>query len=162
MPNHVMNKLTMEGNSQKINEVIEFLGGKMDFQKILPMPEELEGTKSPVDKPNKELIKKYGYDNWYDWRCANWGTKWNAYSLGEEDAEINSFYTAWSTPQPVIEALAEKFPDVAFIVRFADEDMGYNCGYYEYWDGVLVDEAWFDNNLELACELWEEDINDYK
>ena len=88
-----------------------------DFQKIIPMPEELKGTTSPSNTPN-----------WYDWCCDNWGTKWNAYdgqSVGEHDAGIG-FYTAWGPPTPVIVELAKK---VGQTLRMVYDEPGMDfCG----------------------------------
>ncbi len=74
-------------------------------------------------------IEKYGYANWYDWRIANWGTKWNAYeTFVDWDAHQIFFQTAWSAPEPVIHALHEAFPGVEFEWLYADEDCGHNIG----------------------------------
>ena len=58
------------------------------FNKIIPMPVELEGTRAPVENPdseeNKALRAKYGFDNWYDWRWEHWGTKWDACDIEDE------------------------------------------------------------------------------
>ena len=74
----------------------------------------------------------YGCYTWYEWCCRHWGTKWNAcepdWSL---DDGMLVFQTAWSAPFPVIEALAQKYPDLEFTHRWADEDIGSNCG--EMW-----------------------------
>ena len=53
---------------------------------------------------------KYGFSSWYDWSVANWGTKWNAYET-EFDEEYLYFKTAWDTPLPIFEKLAELNPD---------------------------------------------------
>mgnify|MGYP007071595260 CR=1 FL=1 len=84
-----------------------------------------------------DLIQKYGYNNWYDWRCSNWNTKWNAYDQNRSGNEI-SFDTAWSTPYPIFQKLSELFPEVKITVQFADEDFGYNCGTYIYEEGENV------------------------
>lgn len=86
-------------------------------------------------KPKEEDIKnylasfynlsKYGCTDWYDWSCVKWGTKWNAcgtYCAGES----YDFDTAWSTPLGIWQELA-KHTD--FVVLYADEDEGNNCGY---------------------------------
>ena len=54
--------------------------------------------------------------------------------LSEENARI-SFQTAWSAPHPVIEKMAEMFPDVQIMHRWADEDIGRNVGEREYRNG---------------------------
>ena len=53
---------------------------------------------------------KYGFSSWYYWSIANWGTKWNAYET-EFDEEYLYFKTAWDTPLPIFEKLAELNPN---------------------------------------------------
>ena len=80
-----------------------------------------------------QLIRDYGYDNWYDWCVENWGTKWG---LGDNaDMEWDGgnvvtyeFDTAWGPPEPVYHVLAEKFPDL-HISWFYDEP-GMECSGY--------------------------------
>ena len=63
-----------------------------------------------------ENKKKYGYADWYDWCCNNWGTKWNACNVSISNESATSltydFDTAWSEPTPVLQALSEKYPNV--------------------------------------------------
>ena len=62
-------------------------------------------------------------DRWYNWRVANWGTKWDCYdlSIDEDEQELNlQFNTAWSPPEEICHALKEKFED-ADIQWFYDE-----------------------------------------
>lgn len=83
MPNHVTNKLTICGDENKIKECLSAIKGvwidypkennrRIDFNKIIPMPEEIKNTQAPNrdEKQAKELIKKYGYADWYDWSIA--------------------------------------------------------------------------------------------
>ena len=77
--------------------------------------------------------------------------------LSEENARI-SFQTAWSAPHPVIEKMAEMFPDVQIMHRWADEDIGRNVGEREYRNG----ETEYENvpccgkeSFELAFDIWE-------
>jgi hypothetical protein len=151
MPNWVTNKVVIIGKAERITEIVALMKGKensnFDFNKVIPMPVELVGTRSPSLKTDPFLIAKYGSDNWYDWCCKNWGTKWNA--SAEAEPHLNAkgtrltyfFATAWSTPAPVLEKLAEKFPDVKIKVWYADEDRGNNVGWYTFNKGVLDDEA---------------------
>lgn len=110
---------------------------------------------------------KYGYTDWYDWCIANWGTKWNAYDFYRYDFDFE-FNTAWSAPHPVIEKLAKKFPKCRFIHKWADEDIGNNCGEREYCDGEVVSEWRADDEdvshktaIEFACDLWGSQPEDY-
>ena len=57
-------------------------------------------------------------DRWNNWRNANWGTKWDAYSLEIEDDEMPNgfevtFETAWSPPEEVHSAISEQFDDLS-------------------------------------------------
>ena len=105
----------------------------------------------------------YGHTTWYGWCCEHWGTKWNAYDRSCEGKEI-SFHTAWSAPHPVIEKIAEMFPDVSIVHKWADEDIGSNCGYRMYVGGKLIEQYFpVDNReaIEFACGLWGYDADEY-
>ncbi|MBM3913551.1 MAG: hypothetical protein FJ351_03785 [Sphingomonadales bacterium] len=54
-----------------------------------------------------ENLRKYGHKDWYDWCCANWGTKWNASDTHWNDNSV-SFLTAWAPPDPVIQKMADE------------------------------------------------------
>ena len=86
-----------------------------------------------------ENLDKHGFKDWYSWSIANWGTKWNAYSISEADDCI-MFDTAWSTPLPVIEELSSMFPNVEITLEFADEDFGHNCGQIVFLYGDNIKE----------------------
>ena len=86
-----------------------------------------------------ENLDKHGFKDWYSWSVANWGTKWNAYSISEADDCI-MFDTAWSTPLPVIEELSSMFPNVQITLEFADQDFGHNCGQIVFLDGDNIKE----------------------
>ena len=106
-------------------------------------------------------IRLYGVPTWYGWRNHHWGTKWNSYGYGEakvdyQDGDALNFLTAWSAPHPVMEKLAEMFPNVEIEHEWADEDIGHNCGRYRYQNGVRIEE-WFPETereaIDLGCEL---------
>ena len=87
-----------------------------DFNRLIPMPEELHncgsiGTMSGITD-----------DHLYPWHITNWGTKWNAcyvhFSLKPEDKDtVLVFKTAWAPPVPIFEALAEKFPEHEILIH---------------------------------------------
>jgi hypothetical protein len=98
------------------------------------------------------LIAKFGADNWYNWQCSNWGTKWNANDVFISDNVI-SFNTAWSAPVPIFVALSEKFPEVEFFIQFADEDFGHNVGEVSLLGGDEIDSNIPDGGSEEAYLL---------
>ena len=64
-------------------------------------------------------------DRWYNWRCQNWGTKWDCYTLEMDDTDLPhgfevTFETAWSPPEEVCHAIREQYPNVS-ISWFYDE-----------------------------------------
>jgi hypothetical protein len=70
MPNHVTNILTIEGNEQEVQKCLSEIKSQeedqhIDFNKINPMPKELEGTVSPV-----KIISQKEYDK-QEARIAN-------------------------------------------------------------------------------------------
>lgn len=107
----------------------------------------------------------YGCYTWYHWCCRYWGTKWNAceayWSL---EAGILEFQTAWSAPFPIVEAIAAKYPELEFTHRWADEDIGSNCGemWYSEGCGSNVD---IDDERTFALRVWgytEDDFDDFE
>jgi hypothetical protein len=75
-----------------------------------------------------DLKNRFGYDNWLDWCEANWGTKSNAAEAMGGPTETPSmtvyyFKTAWSPPEPIVHALAYKYPDLQFRLEFEVEGM---------------------------------------
>ena len=139
MPNHVSNEIRIICNDEDTYDEFKKLvvGGddqEFDFDKIIPQPNDI----NPDLDHNK---KDFGHGlttcetDWYNWRCTNWGTKWNAYEVEiewdeeyKECIEIN-FQTAWSPPEGVMTKLREKFPDVSFQCFYDEPGMGI-AGYY--------------------------------
>ncbi len=114
------------------------------------------------DLGRKAMIntEKYGAPTWYEWNIRNWGTKWNACGYDDEydyskDEEI-VFDTAWSPPHQILEKMASLYPGIQFTHRWADEDVGQNCGACEYRDGkrvkayIPVDEK---EGVTFACSV---------
>ena len=136
MPNWCSNRVQVFGDDKEIKawkDLVESKESKFDFNKILPMPEELRDTKSPVDKPNPELIEKYGYDEWYGWAVNNWGTKWSLHAdaievIDDDDEIVYHFSTAWSPPQGIHQELQKKFPDLGISWFYDEPGMGF-AGY---------------------------------
>ena len=82
MPNWCYNRVEVyiedEKELKQWKETVESKESKFDFNKIVPMPEELNtNLQDLTDAKSKELIKKYGADGWYKWRLNNWGCKWS-------------------------------------------------------------------------------------
>lgn len=142
-------------------------------------PEELYGRRYRIfldeRKPMLTLLeagklyseneRSYGVRSRYDWNCTNWGTKWNACEaeVSPEDGFI-VFETAWAAPFPIYRVLAEQFPDLRIHAEYADEDIGFNCGRIDISEGRCTVTSLPEGTeaVELACELWQEDPEEYR
>ncbi len=99
-------------------------------------------------------------DWWYNWNVANWGTKWNCGEVWHDRADDDkidgrtsyNFDTAWSPAEPVVAALAAKFPTLSITHRYCEGGMGF-AGQVIYNNGeeVLRDDY---NAVELPDEAW--------
>ena len=92
-------------------------------------------------KMSKELIKKYGTNNWYDWRIANWGTKWDVDAelrIDNETYLAYSFDSAWSPPLTWLEKVAKQFPKLHFKLKYEEEGLGF-MGIAIGMNGEVVD-----------------------
>lgn len=179
MPNHVTNVLTLKGSKDEIlgclqaimvNHTEEAIKkadiepyegiGTIDFNKIIPMPEEVyNGRLGPDER------KMYGSNNWYDWSVEHWGTKWNSYNyynheimsvaeLEDGNDYVMGFETAWSQPEPVITKLSEMFPELTINHLYFDEFDNF-AGVVELKGGITVRTVTPQNPreiFEMVCE----------
>jgi hypothetical protein len=126
MPNWCNNTITLTGPKEKITAI--YAKAKKDdalLQQLKPMPEALDGTTSPAPKEGKVQPLVDGFDNWYDWRVQNWGTKWDVDMEGLELSDDGTTITGWfdSAWSPPIHAYEYFLTD--------NEDCSINSYYYE-------------------------------
>ena len=159
MPNHVQNHIHFDCGEEKLKEILAFIQkdddgenrdfgpGTIDFNKLIPMPPEY------LDD-----------GRWYEWRWENWGTKWNSYDNYYDGDHTIDFFTAWSAPHEILQALTDRFPGVYITHRWADEDLGSNVGQREYLNGECVGDIepeFSAESLEMACDIWGGEPIDY-
>ena len=209
MPNHVYNRVRFYTDPEtKARIILDVMNdedgpGSIDFEKLIPMPRELDITDGSMtdageklyvmylsrladlgedrDQDSAQTVREsvtkgdpvledrldlgeravrnrelYGHRSWYGWSIDNWGTKWNAYTLGEEppDDGTIAFYTAWDAPLPVIEALSDRYSGVTMRLEYADEDVGSNVGRITYRAGSVVDKDIPDPGSARAYEMY--------
>ena len=165
MPNYCNNNIVITGPNSVIDKIEKIANGdKGDLlQYFYPMPKALEDTTAPLQKDAtkeekakaKENLKKYGYDNWYDWRVENWGTKWdimefyniNRKEIGEDESEISlGFDTAWA-------------PALGAYERFIDENSNCSLKAYYYEPGCDFMGEW-DNGIDSCFEVAKYGLDD--
>lgn len=137
-------------NWQMVAADAEFVAHLAREQKDIPVKHRL----TPARAARRYLLyyKVHGYVDWYDWRCAKWGAKWNVCHYRHQGGEV-WFETAWSHPWPVLEALSRQFPDSVFAVSYADEDIGSNAGAYDMKGGELLAGGEFEDGSREAYEM---------
>jgi len=138
MPNWCSNRVYISGSAEDVVAFKTLVNGDkgedtFSFQAILPCPQELlDVTEEAPSDYKDQLFLDYGYANWYDWRVANWGTKWDTSDsyLDYADEESASWYfsTAWSPPEGIYNELSRRFPDLS-ISWFFDEPGMQIAGY---------------------------------
>ncbi len=114
-----------------------------------------------------------GYLHDMDFNRKAWGTKWNACDQWHDVEQGKArFDTAWSSPEPVLIALSKRFPEEEIRVRYADEDMGCNCGEYTMKNGEFLKSdfapSYRDQTPEdkekwrrFACDVRDRDYDEY-
>jgi hypothetical protein len=145
MPNHVTTKMRVTGPAEAVarfraahlrknedaNPMDEGDQYQFDLSSVVPRPAELEGTvaagaKEDAENPkNIAALAATGYPNWHAWTTEKWGTKWNSYEFRWVDDEpeklVFTFETAWSMPEPILQKLVKRYPELMFVTMSFDE-----------------------------------------
>ena len=76
--------------------------------------------------------KETGYQSWYDWSIANWGTKWSPdvhdvlVDVGDDLSMATvQHQTAWGPAEGLILKLSKLFPALTFVESYIEEGMGF-------------------------------------
>ena len=106
-------------------------------------------------KKEARRMKEFGVKDWYDWRCLNWGTKWDASDLqvihSGEDEFCVEFETAWSEPVGIYNKLAKDYPSISLLIfAWSLESNFINCAAYLPKEGWILEElgAAFDDDFK--------------
>jgi hypothetical protein len=150
MPNYCDNELSLScpSNPQKIKELwalIEEDDGK--FLAFLRPEPNYDEIIVPFISPDKGEPQKGRRGAWYDWRCENWGTKWDIDDpdLSLEDGKIvGSFRTAWAPPTAAIMDYWKKNPEVVVDLKYIEIGCDF-CGH------LTLDEE-FECNPSDVCD----------
>lgn len=150
MPNWCSNIATLRHNDTTVIDKIEQADGVL--QALIPCPEELLNDELTTwghgdeekqrDQLRQEMIRKYGYQSWYDWNIANWGTKWDLSDVTKTRIDDNTiqlnFDSAWSPPTEAYERLQEE---------------GFEILAYYYEPGMCFAGIW-NNGIDECYSNW--------
>lgn len=153
MPNWCNNFIRISHQDKTLIDAIEATTGTENgvLATVLPCPEELNDPdlttwsgdrEEELEAKKKAMKEKYGYESWYDWNIAHWGTKWDLCEpqitrVDDNTVEI-SCDTAWSPPIAAYEAMLEK---------------GYEIEAYYYEPGMCFAGIW-DNGVDDCYQDW--------
>lgn len=175
MPNHVYSKLQFNAEHfTTLEAIIE--EHKCLCEWLNPTPTELlerQPFNKKGDNKTLDLVEKYGYDNWYDWRVHNYGTKWGMYDvyLYNDGNTCDVHYTtAWG---PLSDTVLYKLHDLFGIIQYEwEEEQGYGQAFEVNEDNEIVltcewdipefsEEIWRDENGSFVCRLEADHVTPY-
>lgn len=151
MPNWCYNSVELENSDKSEIDVLE--------QELQKVNEEGRSLAEPFNhlRPRPEDQE----DNWYDWNCTHWGTKWDANIIEWERLDDNMIRlyveTAWSPPVALYEYLTEQGwkvealyhePGMQFAGNYSS-DFGEEYGEYDIADLESI-EALPEDVIEFA------------
>ena len=148
MPNWCDNTVSITGPEEVIKRLEEFVGRPLvaHDEKIDEPVFALANIKpsTPDLDPKYALFPTSGQDDWWHNNVNSWGTKWDVFGEGvhksrDEGSVGYSFQSAWSPPTPVIERLAEIFPEVEIEFKYMETGCDF-WGVETYENGELKSE----------------------
>ncbi len=161
MPNWCDNQITITGSKSVIDKIEKIVKDEKDGNGLLnffyPMPKELDGTTAPSSSAKKPQPMIEGFDNWYDWRCENWSTKWDVnefYGVDRQGDTISfGFSSAWSPPIGAYEKFLEKNEDCSLKAYYYEG----GCDFMGEWnDGV--DDCYAPSDYKSTDDFWQDGI----
>lgn len=157
MPNWCDNVVTFKHDDpKKIKDIVRAWNKGALMSAFFPCPEELNDTEMGGFSGDSDYIKQahaekensnlqtYGYKNWYDWRVAEWGTKWDVgrrddgprISVKADATKVKiRFSSAWSPPTGFYEKMRDE-QNYEIEAYFFEPGMGF-CGSWR--NGVVAD-----------------------
>jgi hypothetical protein len=160
-------KYNMPNWCQNILEISVFGNNNLDSFLHDNNPSTCKDYELSCPRKNEDILTFWGTcprpanqdQNWYDWNCSNWGTKWDVCDceiLDNSDTYVKlQFCTAWSPPLEWLSVTASKYPHLKFILVY--EESG--CDFYGevcYENGVIVSES----DGMLSDKVFDEFMND--
>lgn len=153
----IRNFLSFEGSEERKDELLKFIQnedgedheigvGTIDFNKIIPMPKEVE------------IAEKQRSEYGHDWRVSNWGSDIN----GKDCFYIESknqiaFLTLECGATKIVAKLSEIFPDVKLTHEWAEEGISSRCGKRVHLGGNVIEEYYPETEndiIEFSCSIW--------
>ena len=176
MPNWCDNQVTITGPNSVIDKIEKIVNDESNnvenglLQFFHPMPKALKDTVAgPEPKTKKEKLEKarlnveYGASNWYDWRCTNWGTKWELCEFYGVDKQADAlighstisfgFSSAWSPPIGAYEQFLADNEDCSLKAYYYEG----GCDFMGEWDNGS-DDCYAPSDYKSTDDFWQDGI----
>ena len=171
MPNWCDNQLSITGPNSVIDKIEKIVKeddshkekGLLNF--FHPMPKELDGTTAPSSSADKPQPMVEGFDNWYDWRVENWGTKWELCEFYGVDRQYHSeqnegestitfgFDSAWSPPINAYEQFLRDNEDCSLKAWYYEG----GCDFMGEWDNGQ-DDCFAPSDYKSDDDFWQDGV----
>lgn len=145
-----------------------------EYQKQLAVRTKWDNTPEEEREPNfrpslyvtqsisDSLKKKYGSDNWYDWRYKHWGTKWNEseFEIDCYDQSIEGgFESPWCTPATGYKHISTIFKDTIITLGYNEMGMDY-CGVAKFNNGRCLFDLCLEDWRQRTIDCYDLDLGD--
>ena len=154
MPNWCNNSINISGSTETIKALWDEANkeGSGLLNAMKPMPKELDGTTSPTPQEGQAGYKGPqpkidGFDNWYDWRVQNWGTKWDIdpgeglefTDNGDGTAQISGWFeSAWAPPIQAYDTFLDDMDGCSLTADYHEPGMDF-AGIYDNGDDQYME-----------------------
>jgi len=170
MPNWCNNSINISGSTETIKTLWDEANkeGSGLLNAMKPMPKELDGTTSPTPQEGQAGYKGPqpkidGFDNWYDWRVSNWGTKWDIdpseglefTDNGDGTAQISGWFeSAWAPPIQAYDTFLDDMDGCSLTADYHEPGMDF-AGIYENGDDQYMEGLgeWCEAVVKGTCAL---------
>ena len=169
MPNWCNNNISITGPNSVIDKIEKIVKEEKEDNGLLnffhPMPKQLEGTTSPSSSADKPQPMVEGFDNWYDWRNANWGTKWELCEFYGVDRQYHSeqnegestitfgFDSAWAPPIGAYENFLRNNEDCSLKAWYYEG----GCDFMGEWDNGS-DDCYAPSDYKSTDDFWQDGV----
>ena len=179
MPNWCNNNISITGPNSVIDKIEKIVKEEENtdlsskekgetpglLQFMAPMPKELDGTTAPSSSAKKPQPMVEGFDNWYDWRVENWGTKWELCEFYGVDRQYHSeqnegestitfgFDSAWSPPINAYEQFLRDNEDCSLKAWYYEG----GCDFMGEWDNGQ-DDCFAPSDYKSTDDFWQDGV----
>ena len=179
MPNWCNNNISITGPNSVIDKIEKIVKEEENtdlsskekgetpglLQFMAPMPKELDGTTAPSSSADKPQPMVEGFDNWYDWRVENWGTKWELCEFYGVDRQYHSeqnegestitfgFDSAWSPPINAYEQFLRDNEDCSLKAWYYEG----GCDFMGEWDNGQ-DDCYAPSDYKSTDDFWQDGV----